>query len=117
MIHSSGNVAAAGLMLGHSRKSSLTADVYAYLPPEMATSMIDGVEKLLAEVGERLVGDDIGQDQTQDVSETDLNDESESRPTQGGKWSDRGSNDRMTTQIGTTHARTSGIVRVAPART
>ena len=51
MIHSSGNVAAAGLMLGHSRKSSLTADLYAYLPPEMAEGMVEGVERLLAEVG------------------------------------------------------------------
>jgi integrase len=57
MIHSSGNVAAAGLMLGHSRKSSLTADLYAYLPPEMAEGMVEGVERLLAEVGERLEGD------------------------------------------------------------
>ena len=66
MIHSSGNVAAAGLMLGHSRKSSLTADLYAYLPPEMAEGMVEGVERLLAEVGERLDGDASSEDPGRD---------------------------------------------------
>jgi hypothetical protein len=37
----------AGPMLSHSRKSSLTADLYAYLQPEMAEGMVEGVERLL----------------------------------------------------------------------
>ncbi len=87
MIYPQGNVAAAGLMLGHSMKSRLTANVYAYLSPEMADGMLEGVERVLAEVGQRLDGD------ADPVIETDDEPADASVATAGesvGKWSDRG---------------------------
>jgi integrase len=99
MIHSSrGNVAAAGLMLGHSRKSSLTADLYAYLPPEMAAGMVEGVERLLAEVGERLTGDE-----TSDTN--DQSDIGEVGTASSHNQSDRPSNEQMTMGFRANHAR------------
>ena len=37
----------AGAALGHSRKSRLAADVYGYLPPEIARRLADGAEAAL----------------------------------------------------------------------
>lgn len=44
---SGGDVVAAGAALGHSRKSSLAADVYGYLPPEIARRLAADAEHVL----------------------------------------------------------------------
>jgi hypothetical protein len=76
----------------------------------MAESMIAGVEQLLATVGERLEGDD-SSDTSDQIDTSDIG------AGEGSKWSDRGSEKRMSTQLGTTHARNRLIKSGPPART
>jgi hypothetical protein len=47
LVSTGGDQVAVGATLGHSRKSNMVRDVYAYLPPEVSAKVADAVSELL----------------------------------------------------------------------